>query len=143
MIGYEVTGIDQTEDRITYFALFLDCDSTAFESTVKESKWWKAMYDEIATIERNNTWDISNLPKGHKTIGVKQIFKTKLKESSKVDNYRVQLVAKGYKQDYGFDYKEVFALVARRDTIKLVITLACNTIFMIHIPIGCQIGVLA
>lgn len=71
MIGYEVTGIDQTEDRITYFALFLDCDSTAFESTVKESKWWKAMDDEIATIERNNTWDISNLPKGHKTIGVK------------------------------------------------------------------------
>lgn len=52
-------------------------------------------------------------------------------------------MAKGYKQDYGFDYKEVFALVARRDTIKLVITLACNTIFMIHIPIGCQIGVLA
>ena len=26
---------------------------------------------EIAAIERNDTWELSELPKGHKTIGVK------------------------------------------------------------------------
>lgn len=36
------------------------------------------------------------------------------------------MVAKGYKQEYGVDYKEVFAPVARHDTIKLVISLAAQ-----------------
>ena len=39
MIDYEVTGIEQSEDPITHFALFSDCDPTIFEDAVKESKW--------------------------------------------------------------------------------------------------------
>ncbi|KAF5476385.1 hypothetical protein F2P56_008108 [Juglans regia] len=65
MEDYEVTEI---EDPITHFALFSDCDPTTFESAVKEAKWWKAMDDEIDTIERNDTWELTDLPKGHKTI---------------------------------------------------------------------------
>lgn len=55
MIDYEVTGIDQSEDPLTYFALFSDCDPTVFEEAIKDLKWQKAMDEEIATIERNNT----------------------------------------------------------------------------------------
>ena len=35
-------------------------------------------------------------------------------------------MAKGYKQEYGVDYKEVFAPVARLDTIRLVISMAAQ-----------------
>ena len=35
-------------------------------------------------------------------------------------------VAKGYKQEFGVDYKEVFALVARLDTIKIVIAMVAQ-----------------
>ena len=104
MYDYEVTGIDQSEDPFTHFALFLDCDPTTFESAVKDAKWWKAMDDEIEAIERNDTWELTNLPKGHKTIGVKWVFKTKIKENGEVDKYKARLVAKGYKQEYGIDY---------------------------------------
>ena len=55
MPDYEVTRIDQSEDPLTHFALFSDCDPTVFESTVKESKWRKAMDVEIAAIEKNDT----------------------------------------------------------------------------------------
>ncbi|KAJ7962205.1 Retrovirus-related Pol polyprotein from transposon TNT 1-94 [Quillaja saponaria] len=126
MKDYEVTGIDQTEDPITHFALCSDCDPTTFESDVKESKWQKAMNDEIEAIQKNDTWELSKLPKGHKTIGVKRVFKTKLKENGEVDKYKARLVAKGYKQEYGVDYTEVFAPVARHDTIRLVIALAAH-----------------
>ena len=54
------------------------------------------MDEEIAAIERNNTWELSDLPRGHKTIGVKWVHKTKLKENGEVDKYKVHLVAKGY-----------------------------------------------
>ena len=58
---------------LTHFALFSYCDPTVFESAVKESKWWKAMDAKIAAIKKNDTWKLPNLPKGHKTIGVKWV----------------------------------------------------------------------
>ena len=124
MTYYVAIRIDQAKDLVTHFALFLDCDPTTFESAIKESTWWKTMDDEIKAIERNDTWELSDFLKGYKTINVKWVFKTKLKENGEVDKYKARLVAKGYKQEYEINYKEVFASVTRHDTIRLVITLA-------------------
>jgi hypothetical protein len=43
-----------------------------------------------------------------------------------VQRYRARLVAKGYKQREGIDYGEVFAPVARLETIRLMISLAAQ-----------------
>lgn len=126
MVDFELDGINQSEDTLTNFVLFSDCDPTVFEEAAKESKWKKAMNEEIAAIERNNTWELVDLPQGHKTIGVKWVYKTKLKEDGEVDKYKARLVTKGYKQEFGVDYTEVFAPVARHDTIRLVLALAAQ-----------------
>lgn len=75
----------------------------------------------IVFIEKNDTWELKNLPKGKKTIGVKWVHKIKLKENGEVDKYKPCLMAKGYKQEFGIDYKEAFAPIARHDTIRLLI----------------------
>ena len=64
MQEYEVRGVQQSEDA-AYFALLADCDPTTFESAVKEAKWKKAMDAEIKSIEKNDTWELTDLPKGH------------------------------------------------------------------------------
>ncbi|KAA3486843.1 retrovirus-related Pol polyprotein from transposon TNT 1-94 [Gossypium australe] len=69
----------------------------------------------MIAIEHNNTWELSDLPKRYKII----VYKTKLKENGKVDKFKARL-------EFGVDYKEVFAPVARHDTIKLVIALAAQ-----------------
>ena len=46
------------------------------------------MDDEIAAIEKNNTWELTDIPKGQRSIGLKWIYKTKLNESGEVDNTR-------------------------------------------------------
>lgn len=87
---------------------------------------------EIDAIERNNTWELSVLPQGGKKVGVKWIFKTKLKDNGEVDKHKARLVAKGYTQQHGIDYTEVFAPVARLDTIRLVISLAAQNKWVIY-----------
>ena len=63
---------------------------------------------------------------------MKWVFKTKLNENGQVDKDRAQLVAKGYNQQYGVDYAEVFALVARLDTIRVVLSLAVQKNWMVY-----------
>ena len=104
--------------------MFADCDPATFESAVNESKCKNAMDAEIESIEKNDTWERTDLPKGHKTIGVKWFYKTKLKDNEEADRYKARLVTKGYKQEYGVDYAEVSAPIARHDTIRLVIPIA-------------------
>ena len=141
MEDYEVTGLS---NPITHFGFFADCDPTTFESAVKEEIWRKAMDDEINSIEKNNTWEMCNLPKGHKTIGVKWVFKTKLNKIGEVDKYKACLVVKGYKKQDKVDYIEVFSPFARHDTIRLVALAAQNSwpIFQLHVKSSCLHGYL-
>ncbi|XP_075097917.1 uncharacterized protein LOC142175238 [Nicotiana tabacum] len=83
----------------------VDCDHIAFIDVVKDPKWKQAMDEEIRAIERNNTWELTDLPENQKTIGVKWVYKTKLKDNGEVDKYKARLVAKGYKQEHGVDYE--------------------------------------
>jgi hypothetical protein len=56
------------------------------------------MDEEIDSIERNNTWDLVDLPEGKKSIGVKWVYKTKLNADGQVEKYKARLVARGYSQ---------------------------------------------
>ena len=84
------------------------------------------MDDEINSFEKNDTWEMCNVPKGHKAIGVKWVFETKLNKIGAVDKYKARLVVKGYKQQYRVDCTEIFSLVAKHDRIRLVVALAAQ-----------------
>jgi len=84
------------------------------------------MNAEIEAIERNKTWDLTILPEGVKTIGVKWVFKIKLNPDGSICKHKARLVVKGNAQQYGVDYQETFASVARYDTIRLLIALAAS-----------------
>lgn len=46
-------------------------DPIFFEEPEKSLKWREATNEEILAIERNQTWELIELPKGAKCIGVK------------------------------------------------------------------------
>lgn len=46
------------------------------------------MDSENEAIERNDCWELINLPYKHKIIGVKWFYKTKLKENGKINKFR-------------------------------------------------------
>lgn len=107
-------------------ALLVSTDPLYFEEAVKSTNWRLAMDNEIKSIEKNQTWTLTELPVGAKVIGVKWVYKTKYDEHGNIDKYKARLVAKGYSQKHGVDYTEVYAPVARMDTVRMIIALAAH-----------------
>lgn len=123
---------DEDDASMAHLALCIKQDPTTFEDAVKSEKWRYAIDQEIQAIEKNNTWELVELPPGGKIIGVKRVFKTKLNENGKVDTYKARLVTKGYCQQYGIDYAKVFAPIAHLDTIQVVISLVAQRNWAIY-----------
>ncbi|GAU44848.1 hypothetical protein TSUD_112220 [Trifolium subterraneum] len=112
-------------------------DPITYYEAVKCDEWKQAMDQEIEAIKRNDTWELVSLPHGEKRIGVKWIYKTKYNEKGEIEKYKARLVAKGYSQQYGIDYNEVFAPVARWDTIRMVLSLAaCQNWFVYQLDVN-------
>jgi hypothetical protein len=79
------------------------------------------MNEEIEVIERNDTWELVDLPIGKTNIGVKWLYKTKFNEKCKVEKKKERLVEKGFAQQSSIDYGQKFSLVARLDTVGEVL----------------------
>ena len=90
------------------------------------------MDEEIKAIKKNDTWELVSLPKRHKAIGVKWVYKAKKNTKGEVERYKEQLMTKGYSQKVGTDYDEVFALFARLETVRLIISLVAQNNWRIH-----------
>lgn len=115
------------EDALINFALYVSNDDPIFfQDAEREERWREAMRVEIKSIEKNLTWELVDLPPQAKKIGVKWVYKTKLNGEGKVERCKARLVAKGYSQTAGIDYTEVFAPVARWDTIRSLLALAAQ-----------------
>ena len=117
---------EEVQTQLVLFAHAVHSDPTSFDEAVNEVKWRAAMDAEMKSIEKNGTWDLTELPKEARKIGVKWVYKTKLNELGEVEKYKARLVAKGYAQEYGVDYEEVYAPVARMDTVRMILALAAQ-----------------
>src|SRR3954468_7596657 len=71
---------------------------------------------------RNDVWDLVPRPKGLNIIGTKWVFRNKLNEKGEVIRNKARLVAQGYSQQEGIVYTEIFAPVARLESIRLLIS---------------------
>jgi hypothetical protein len=109
---------------IVHLALFVDTEPISYVEASNHHEWREAMQDEIEAIERNHTWELVKLPPHKKAIAVKWIYKIKHKPDGSIAKYKARLVAKGFLQKQGIDYTEVFASVARLETVRLVIAIA-------------------
>ena len=114
------------QGEVHLVCLLADSENITYSEARKDSEWVKAMDEEIKAIEKNDTWELADLPKGKKTIGVKWVFKKKMNPKGEVERHKARLVVKGYRQKAGIDYDEVFAPVARMETIRLLVSIAAQ-----------------
>jgi hypothetical protein len=103
-----------------------------FEQALEENCWREAMRAELDSIVQNRTWEFAELPSDHKAIGLKWVFKVKKDPAGNIVKHKARLVVKGYAQVHGVDYDEVFAPVARLETVRLLLALAAQGEWEVH-----------
>ncbi|RDX88942.1 hypothetical protein CR513_29398, partial [Mucuna pruriens] len=82
---------------------------TSVQEALKDENWVQAMKEEMEALEKKSTWEIVDRPKDKRVIGCRWIY-----------------TMKGYTQTYGIDYEETFVLVAKMNTIRVIISLVAH-----------------
>ncbi|GJV26859.1 ribonuclease H-like domain-containing protein [Tanacetum coccineum] len=93
-------------------------EPTCYEEFILDNNWIGAMNAEIEALNKNHSWEITELPANRKATGNKWIFKIKYKASGDIDRYKARLVAKGFNQKEGIDFDETFSHVVKMSTIR-------------------------
>lgn len=117
---------------LVHLALLAETEPVTLDEALRDEKWKKAMKEELQSIEKNETWELVQLPPNKKAIDVKWVFKVKEGPNGEVLKYKARLVVRGFLQKAGIDYGEVFAPVARMETIRLVVAFASMKNWKIH-----------
>ncbi|XP_019057023.1 PREDICTED: uncharacterized protein LOC109116315 [Tarenaya hassleriana] len=101
-------------------------EPTSYTKAKDIDVWRHAMTEELAALEKNGTWEMTDLPPGKQAVGCKWVFKIKYRSDGTIERHKARLVAKGYTQTYGDDYNETFAPVAKLPTVRVLLSLAVN-----------------
>lgn len=83
----------------------------------------QAVNEEIDAILKNNTWELTTLPKRKQLLNNKWIFKIKRDNNGNIERYKARLVIKGCAQRQGYDYEETYAPVARLTTLRILLSI--------------------
>ena len=82
------------------------------------------MKEELDVLSKNHTWDLVTLPLGKSVVSCKWIYKIKTYSDGSIERNKARLVEKGFTQEYGIDYEEIFALIARISSIRALLAVA-------------------
>ena len=94
------------------------------KSSDNASKWDLAMKEEIDTLEKRGTWEVVDRPANKPVVSCKWVYKLKINSAGEIAHYKARLVARGFSQTYGVDYKETFTPVTHLETLRLMFAFA-------------------
>jgi len=90
-----------------------------------KDKWEEAIASEIQSLEENETWTTVDLPPGKKALTSRWIFRLKKDMFGAITKYKARLVIRGFLQQAGIDYDEIFAPVVRMEALRVLLALVC------------------
>lgn len=96
------------------------------QKALKVPKWKEAMLEEMSALKKNHTWSVEALAAGKTTVGRKWVFIVKLNFDGLVERYKARLVAQGFTQTFSIDQSKTFSLVAKLNTVRVLLSLTAN-----------------
>ena len=85
------------------------------------------MKEELDALTKNHTWDLVTLPPSQSVVGCKWIYKIKTRSDGSIEHYKTHLITKGFTQEYGIDYEEIFTPVTRISSVRALLAIAATS----------------
>ena len=125
---------DSTLTSVDYCYRAVCCVPLTFTeamTSTESGKWKRAMDEEMKSLEENQTFTLTTLPEGRKTVGGRWVYSIK-GDIDGHDQYKARFVAKGYSQRAGIDYGEMFSPTANFTSVRVVIQKAAQDNLILH-----------
>jgi hypothetical protein len=90
------------------------------------------MHEELENFERNQVWTLVEPACDMNVIRTKWIFKNKQGEDGEVVRNKARLVAQGFSQVEGLDFRKTFAPVARLEVIRILLAFTASKKFKLY-----------
>jgi hypothetical protein len=135
LLGYVNEGLrlrNRVVNQVSYNCYLSQYKPKKVEEALQDESWVVAMRDELHQVFRNDVWSLIPRPLGHNIIGTKWIFKNKSDEHGTVVWNKACLVTQGYTQIEGVDFDEIFAPMARLESIRIMLSIACHLRFKLY-----------
>ena len=125
--------VDKCVANFVSYSCYLSQDEpTNIEEAPQDKSQVKAMHVELLQFQRNDVQTLVPRLESEHIIGTKWIFHNKTNEEGNVIHNKACLVAQGYSQMERVDYDETFAPIARMESIRILLTLACHLKFKLY-----------
>ena len=119
-------------NHVTYHCYLAQFKPKKVEEVLQDENWVELMHEELNQFVRNDVWELVPRPENVHVIGTKWIFKNKIDEDGEIIQNKSRLVAQGYTQVEGVDFDESFAPVARLESIRILMSIACTMNFKLY-----------
>ena len=94
------------------------------KEALQDHQWCIVMLEELNQFESNEVLESIPRNDSHKVIRTKWVFKNKLDEDGNVTKNKASLGEKGYRQEEGIHYDEMYASVVMLETIRSLLAYA-------------------
>lgn len=84
------------------------------------------MNKEFDALRANKIWVVVPPNPDQNVIGCKWVYKIKRRADGSLERYKARLVTKGFHQEEGIDFFEIYSPVVRPTTIRVILTLALS-----------------
>ncbi|XP_050894168.1 uncharacterized mitochondrial protein AtMg00820-like [Lathyrus oleraceus] len=91
------------------------------EEALTDEFYINVIQEKLGQFKRNEVWDLAPRPEGTNVIGTKWVYKNKSDEKGVFTRNKARLMAQGYTQIKGVDFDETYSLVARLESIRLLL----------------------
>jgi len=122
----------EVANQVSYSCYLAQKEARKVDEALQDEGWVSAMHDEVHQLTRNDVWTLVPRPVEQNIIGTKWIFKNKTDEHGTVVRNKARLIAQGYTHIEGVDFDETFAPVARLESIKILLSIACHLDFKLY-----------
>lgn len=83
------------------------------------------MQEDFGQFKRNEVWDLVPRPEGTNVIGTKWVYKNESDEKGVITRNKARFLDQEYTQIEGVNFDETFALVARLESIRMLLGVTC------------------